>query len=326
MNSEYNEHGLSRTIPEDIKRQIRQDCGFGCVCCGLAIATYEHIDPTFQNASCHDPSKMAYLCGSCHDKVTRGVWSKSKISEARKKPWCIQQKKCHESFDVSSQNPTIWVGPNEVINIKKIFSVDDEVILSIDPPEIVGAPFTISGAFYDENGNLLFKICKNEWIGNIDNWDIEISGSLITIRKSHRNIILKIRALPPDGIIIERASMYYKHARIHVNEYEGSLTTCNGGGVTLQGRRIVGHDPSTVFLAAYHTGKWTLGGGGTFSIEGRPAQLPDVIKNRKPVGQNSKCPCGSKLKFKRCCKNRPQSSTPAPGVGPRLTFEGIPLH
>ena len=59
-----NQYGLTRTIPEDIKRQVRQACGFGCVCCGLAIATYEHIDPEFHFAESHDPDKMAYLCGA----------------------------------------------------------------------------------------------------------------------------------------------------------------------------------------------------------------------------------------------------------------------
>jgi len=64
MVNEINIHGLSRTIPEGIKRQVRQECGFGCVVCGLAIATYEHIDPPFKTAKDHDPSKIAYLCGS----------------------------------------------------------------------------------------------------------------------------------------------------------------------------------------------------------------------------------------------------------------------
>ena len=57
-----NKFELSRTIPEPIKRQIRQDSGFGCVICGLGIIQYEHVDPEFHLAKIHDPSKMTLLC------------------------------------------------------------------------------------------------------------------------------------------------------------------------------------------------------------------------------------------------------------------------
>ena len=80
---ENNKHGLSRNIPSQIKREIRQAAGFGCVCCGVAIGMYEHVDPEFHDAKEHDPERMAYLCGGCHDKVSRGIWSKDKIKEER---------------------------------------------------------------------------------------------------------------------------------------------------------------------------------------------------------------------------------------------------
>jgi len=323
--TELSIHGLSRAIPEDIKRQIRQESGFGCVCCGLAIATYEHIEPTFRDAQEHDPSKMAYLCGSCHDRVTRGIWSKQKVMVVRSEPWCIKNHRGHDSFDISAPNPVIWVGPNEIVNINKILSIDDHVILAIDPPEQAGAPYAISGEFFDDSGNLLFKIEKNEWVGSIESWDVETVGRTITIRKGPGNIALRITALPPDGIMIERADMFCRHARFTVNEYQAQLLTCNEGGVTLRGRRIVGDDYTTVFLAAYYTGRWSIGGDGGFRIEGPPVNLPELIKSRAPIVRNSNCPCGSGLKFKRCCEAR-RDVKPPPGKGAMLTFEGIPLR
>jgi hypothetical protein len=77
-----NKLGLSRAIPEAIRRKIRQDSGFGCVICGLAIASYEHIDPEFHEATEHDPDKMTFLCEGCRSRVTRGVWSKDKVWKA----------------------------------------------------------------------------------------------------------------------------------------------------------------------------------------------------------------------------------------------------
>jgi hypothetical protein len=204
-------------------------------------------------------------------------------------------------------------------------SFDKHVILSIEPPEQTREPYSISGEFYDHTGNLLFMILKNEWIGNIDNWDIETVGRTVTIRIGPRRIALRITALPPDGIIIERADMFYRHTQFTVNEYQARLLTSNEGGVTLRGRRIVGHESMTIFLSAYSTGRWTIGGGGAFSIEGPPKDPPTFIKNRAPLGRNSKCLCGSGRKFKKCCEGK-QNGKPPPGKGPMLTFEGIPLR
>ena len=77
-----NKYGLSRTIPEDIKRQIRQRSKFGCLICRQAIYTYEHIDPVFVEASEHDPDCMCLLCPNHQRDSTDGVLSKSEIMEA----------------------------------------------------------------------------------------------------------------------------------------------------------------------------------------------------------------------------------------------------
>ena len=57
-----NKHGLSRYIPEAIKREVRQRCGFGCVICGFGFYDYEHFDPDFADAKFHDPNGMTLLC------------------------------------------------------------------------------------------------------------------------------------------------------------------------------------------------------------------------------------------------------------------------
>src|SRR5882724_9846913 len=144
MSDTYNRYGLSRDIGEETKRVIRRACGFGCVCCGLAIATYEHIDPEFEDAKTHDPDKTAYLCEGCHGHVTRKFWSKEKVKQAKKTPWCITHGKCHDAFDVSSNMTVVFLGPNKIVDVPIILQVDDEPLLSIEPPEIENGPYRIS--------------------------------------------------------------------------------------------------------------------------------------------------------------------------------------
>jgi HNH endonuclease len=77
-----NRHGLTRDIPEPVKRAVRQACGFGCVVCGASIIEYEHVDPGFADAREHGPANLTLLCPQCHSKVTTGIWSKEKIKVA----------------------------------------------------------------------------------------------------------------------------------------------------------------------------------------------------------------------------------------------------
>ncbi len=77
MASPVNKHGLSRYIPQHIKRELRQRSRFGCVICRRGFYQYEHIDPPFEDAKTHVPDRMCCLCGSCHDAVTRGQLSKA---------------------------------------------------------------------------------------------------------------------------------------------------------------------------------------------------------------------------------------------------------
>ena len=91
MKNKKNKNGLSRNIDSETKRIIRQKCGFGCVICGCAIYQFEHVDPVFSEAKEHNPDNIVLLCATCHDSVTRGIWSKEKVKIAAKNPKCYQK-------------------------------------------------------------------------------------------------------------------------------------------------------------------------------------------------------------------------------------------
>lgn len=115
--------------------------------------------------------------------------------------------------------------------------------------------------------------------------------------------------------------MLINDVRFSVNKYQVNLIPLNGSGVIVQGRQVVGKNNDASFMTGYSAGKCTVGGSGDFVIGGTPTFLPDVIKNRQPIGRNSKCPCDSGLKYKKCCS----LGDDRPSKGPILTFAGIPL-
>jgi hypothetical protein len=233
-----NSHGLSRNIPSEVKREIRKRCGFGCVICGSAIYIYEHVDPLFKDAKEHDPCKMALLCGSCHDKVTDGIWSKEKVKRALENPIGLSKGFSYGDFDIGFEHPEIVLGDIRIANTYNIIEAFGKDLLKIESPEEIRTPFRISAFIYDECGKEIFKIVQNEWQSPSYNWDIEIIGAKITIRHAPKQIILVIRAEPPNRLIFERLNMFYKGGRITASERRGErrgglvITSPDGSGMS----------------------------------------------------------------------------------------------
>jgi hypothetical protein len=261
---------------------------------------YEHLSPEFHDAKEHDPQRMAYLCGGCHDKVTRGIWSKAKIEEAREAPWCLTKGHPHDAFDVGECGATIWLGPNKVVNVPILLEVRGKPLLKIQEPESKGLPCRISGDFYDDEGKLLFTINENEWFGNPSAWDIECVGPRITIRKIHRQVSLQLRALPREGIVVERANFTYEGTRLFVSSEEVKVTSPYQAAFRILGREIIGTSKTGVLFSVDETDQLSMGPG-PFSV-GASTRMPhlDALPSTK-VGRNDPCPCRSGKKYKKCC-------------------------
>lgn len=208
-----NNHGLPRTIPDNVKREIRQNCGFGCVICGNGITEYEHVDPVYTKASEHDPAKMTLLCGRCHNKVTKGLLSKEKVKQAMLNPKALQVGYASEFFE--------W-GENGVPDVSfagsKINTPVPLKILGHNIIEIVkfegSNKIALSGKFFDSQGNNTLNIVENEWIANTDNWDVTVIKNTLTVREKKGKIVLEIISNPPDGLTISRFDMNVQGVKI----------------------------------------------------------------------------------------------------------------
>jgi len=219
-----NKHGLSRNIPSEIKRKIRQECGFGCVVCGGAIYEYEHIEPEFADAVIHEVSKIALLCGSCHLNVTKGLWSKEKIAEHRKNPFSLKHGNSRYSMDISIRNKfQISLGKCTFIDTTNLIEIDNKVILKILPPEVKNTAPRVIANFFDQYGNEIASIHKNEWIGNITAFDIEFIGNEISVRSKKYQIDLKIKISHPNIININKINLKYNSCRIYGDTEKGFI-------------------------------------------------------------------------------------------------------
>ncbi|GAB3803422.1 hypothetical protein GCM10028819_33320 [Spirosoma humi] len=212
-----NKYGLDRSIPLPVKRAVRQDCGFGCVICGLGIYEYEHVDPEFHEAKEHDPTKITLLCCQCHGKVTRKYWSKERVKAAMLDPFCKRKGFSHEFFDVGNGHPFLRFGGVMLTNCPTPIEVDGKPLFKIEKPEEVGAPFRFSGTFCDSKGKLSLEIIENEWKAYSSNWDVEVTGTSMVIRERGRLIHLKLDVVPPDGLIVDRLNMNLNGLKFNAN-------------------------------------------------------------------------------------------------------------
>jgi hypothetical protein len=235
-----NRHGLSDYIPRPIKEEVRQRCGFGCVVCGFAVYDYHHFAPPFAEAKRHDPDGITLLCGTCHGLENRGLLSNETIGKYNENPKCLQQGFSYGPFHIGDeQHPVVSLGYSTWIKTNTIVEVFGTPLLRIEPPEVVGRPFRLSGAFYDESGKEIFRIVQNEWQGPVSNWDIQTEGRRIIIRRAPRQVALQIRVDPPGNLVIEKLDMYYEGARI-IGKEDRQITAIAPSGAIIHGTSEAG--------------------------------------------------------------------------------------
>lgn len=217
--TDTNTHGLSRTIPNKIKREIRQRSKFGCVICRDGFVIYEHIRPEFRDATSHDPNFMCCLCGSCHDKVTKGIFSKEYVeSQYRKVQNAADVLPPRGVLDFHDGRAVLLVGGLEYSPAVRVVVKYHGLDLVRVEPGSMNEPGRISAFFTDSQGKVILQLKDNEWIGSLENWDIDSEGGVLTIRRKLGDVALKLRLEPPGKIVVERLDMRFRSAHILATE------------------------------------------------------------------------------------------------------------
>lgn len=218
--STKNRFGLSRKIPTDIQREIRQRSKFGCVICRGAVTEYEHINPEFKDAKEHDPARMCCLCDACHGKVTRRIYSKEYVAQKYTEiQHCPNVKPAQDFFDFHTGEAALLFGGLKGLSAPTyVFSVYGQPVF-----QVLSRPKANEGAIYarftDKEGQDVLRIDGNQWLAFTDAWDVQVKGPRITVRTHDELVALRLRVEPPGGIAIEHLDMRYGPAHLMATEY-----------------------------------------------------------------------------------------------------------
>jgi hypothetical protein len=196
---------LSRTIPADVKRAVRQHCGFGCVLCGASIYEYDHFDPPFVLAERHDPEGITLLCPTHHSEKTRGVLPLEAVRRANASPAALQNGETTVSRPYFDHIPSLLLGGGILIeNTPVPLEIDGVPLIKFAEPEEGSKVARIFATITSENGEHLLSIEDNEWIVRSGVWDYEWVGQRMTIRDDSGAVSLQIVVYPPKLIEIDR--------------------------------------------------------------------------------------------------------------------------
>lgn len=235
MTIQINKHGLSRTVPPEIKAQIRKTDGYGCIKCGNIFIQYEHIDPLFCNAVEHNPKNMTLLCTGCHNESTGKRLPKRIIQKLKDDPYCKKKGRTHSNkFYPNPDHMIIEIGSSTFSNTDIAIILNGKPIIWVsksfsDP----FSPLLYNGIFMDSVGNKIGYLNKNQFIGLIGDCDFQAISSRIEVRRKKReiNLILEIEG---DNIVkIKKMFFKYQHTQIKLKEDKKIYLTYSNNDISI---------------------------------------------------------------------------------------------
>ncbi len=224
-----NKFGLTRDIPADIKRAVRQRCGFGCVLCAGAIVEYEHFDPEFARARRHSADGITLLCPTCHAKKTRNLISVRRIREANAAPAAMTVRYAFSDVEGTPRRPFVKLAGMTLKNCQIPLEVRGFPVLAIQDAEVERGPYRLSATFFNSAGAPSLFIRRNEWQVFADSWDVEVVGPSITVRQGPGQIALRTEFVPGEGLLVTRLEMLCGGYRLSGNV--DTLEVRDPGGV-----------------------------------------------------------------------------------------------
>jgi hypothetical protein len=215
------------SIPEPVRRVVRQQAGFGCCRCGLPIYEYHHIVKNSRN-----PNEIMLLCPNHHHEATVGAMNEEEQRLWKDKPDNLRRGFVHGKLKINQEKPHIVMGSTIFVGEGRIICVDQEALVSLRLDENYGLQLSVR--LYDKNDNLVAEIENNEWItGDPLPWDLEAGFQTLRIRRRIGDISLDIDA---------RRSPIELHADIwrKGQNYKISQTALFVNGVVVQASIIGG--------------------------------------------------------------------------------------
>lgn len=223
-----NQFGLSRNIPDPVKRTVRQRCGFGCIFCAGSLVDYEHFDPEFAKAREHRAEGITLLCPTCHAKKTRNLLSDRFLREANADPAAKKLRRAFSDVEGTATRPFIKLAGVTLRNCKTLLQVRGLPVFKVEDAEAAGGPYRLTALFFGPGGQPTLFIRQNEWTVFADSWDAEVVGPSVTVRTGPGEVVLRLVFVPGEGLVVEKLQMHCGGYVLKGNQNRLEVQTPNG--------------------------------------------------------------------------------------------------
>lgn len=196
-----NKYGLTRYVPTDVARAVRQRCKFSCIRCGDGLIQYHHFDPPFEEARTHNSAGITLLCGRCHD-YARALTSQETIADLDRK----------RRIEAPPANVLLDLKPPFTVVLGLVILRGPDVGITAAGDDILkvesGADgVELSGQLFDDKGRLSLAFKKNVLELRPEQWDATIKGRVLTVWRERDEKVLVIRFHPPHVLHVQRIRM-----------------------------------------------------------------------------------------------------------------------
>lgn len=279
-----------RSIPEPIKRQVRQSCAFGCVICGMPVYEYDHVQD-FAAVRSHDARNLALLCPNHHRDKTSGRLSREAVSQAREKPF-NSDRSLSPSYGLHAAarvriclGSNCGQGPADEAD-HAILWINGETPLMIHRE---GDAYTYSARITDDSGDLLLLIDRGALAVATDVWDYRYEGRELSIRRAPGDIVFEA-AISDDGLIVRRGAFIGPYESGLIIKPDGSASISMSGLEigTIESESFEANGQCTLAIVrrGCYSGSVPSGGGmirqWAPDYEDRAAQLRDQMEAGEP--------------------------------------------
>ncbi|MGW3102786.1 HNH endonuclease [Streptomyces sp. NPDC001100] len=209
-------------IPEHIKREVRQRCGFGCVVCGLPLYDIDHMTP-YSDVHVHEADNLTLLCSRHHREKTDGLLPLELVRRKNANPVNVERGiSTPYGLHFYGDACEIQVSSNRFFGYRSKlvpFLINDEEFISFT---FDGDQILLNGLIRDKNGQVALAIRENEVEFSVDSWDIEFfgkaPGKTLKIRNAPRDIQFIATFYPPSKIHVTRLKMMYDEVKVYVDD------------------------------------------------------------------------------------------------------------
>jgi hypothetical protein len=210
-------------IPDPIKREVRQRCGFGCVLCGLPLYEYEHI-LGYTKERGHVAEEITLLCDRHHREKTGRLLPVEKVIEADKNPYnlCQDVSPPYGLHFSAGESCVVRMGENTFTGIAGDqpsvivpLMVDGQPLIRF---ELMQGHLLLGLRLFDEFNNLVLRIENNELVYRPIPWDIELVGRNLIVREASRKILVDLEFRVPNELVVKRARFLCNGVEMLVGE------------------------------------------------------------------------------------------------------------